>query len=132
MKRIAIGALALTITLGLFAPGIAQAHVRVYDTDLTLRVSDRRVDRGDFVVFSGTLSSARRRCYAHQTVQITRNGVVIATTTTDKDGQYSIALRLRRGGRYQAIFTGDQFGTHPHNHICAADSSRRIRIRVRR
>ena len=83
------------------------------------------------LVFSGRLSSQVRQCFARKLVQITRNGDVIASDTTDRRGRYSVARRIRRGGRYQAVFSGYQFGTHPHNHTCAASSSNVIRIRIR-
>jgi len=130
VKRIAIWALALTLTLGLFAPGIAQAHVRVFPTDTTLATSARRVSAGTKVTFSGRILVGKKKCKARKEIQITRNRKRFAVTTTNGRGKFSITKRVRKPGRYRAVYEGFTFGAHPHNHICSSSSSKAVRIRI--
>ena len=130
MKRIAIWALALTLTLSLFAPGIAQAHTRVFPTDTTLATSAKRVSAGTKVTFSGRIIVGKKKCKARKEIQITRNRKRFATVTTNGRGKFSITKRVRKAGRYRAVYAGFAFGAHPHSHICSASSSNTVRIRV--
>lgn len=129
MKRIGTWALALTLTLGLVAPGVAQAHVKTINTRVTMRVSDATITKGQRVTFSGVLKAKNRRCFRGKTVSITRKGRVIASTTANNRGKYAVSKKLRKGGRYRATYGGFQFGVHPHSHTCSASSSGVVRIR---
>jgi len=133
VKRIVVWALALTVTLGLYAPGVAEAHVKEIPTRLTLEVSDRTPKRGEKVIFRGALKSKNRRCFRNRQIEILRNGNVFATAQTNDRGRYRVAKRVTRSGRYKARFNGyGPFGTHPHNHSCAPSHSNSIWIRTRR
>jgi hypothetical protein len=133
VKRIVTWALALTFTLGLYAPGIAQAHVKVFPTTVTLKASDTRVEKGQRVTFSGALKADNRRCRKNKPVQITRNGNAFARTQTNNRGKYSVTKKVRKSGRYRANFGGfGPFGTHPHSHSCAPDHSRSVWVRTQR
>ena len=131
MKRIVTCALAMTLLLGLYAPA-AEAHVKVINTRIRFNVSDTRVDRGQVVIFRGALKSPNRRCIRNKTIKITRNRTHFARTVTNTRGKYRIAKKVRRPGKYRAVFEGFQFGVHPHSHTCAAVSSGPIRIRIQR
>ena len=132
MKRIVTWALALTFTLGLYAPGVARAHVAQINTSLTMSVSDRMPNEGQRVTFRGQLKSPNRRCVRNQEIQIMRRRTVFATTQTDSRGRYSVTRRVTRSGRYRARFNGfGPFGPHPHSHSCAPSHSNSIWIRTR-
>ena len=129
MKRIVTWALALTLALGLFSPGVAQAHIKDINTRITIKASDTRISRGQRVTFSGALKAPNRRCIRSKRVTISRRGTVVARARTDNRGKYAVRKALRRGGRYRVTFGGFVFGVHPHVHTCepSADS---VRIRI--
>ena len=127
-----VNVLLTLLTLGMFAPGIAQAHVKVINTRLSMQVSDAKISKGQRVTFSGALKSKNRRCFRGKTVSITRRGRVIASDTTNRRGRYSVSKKIRKAGPYRAVFTGFTFGTHPHNHTCSSSSSSITRIRIQR
>ena len=130
MKRIVTWALAATLTLGLFAPGVAQAHVKVFNTRLTVKANDTRIDRGQRVTFSGALKGGSRKCFRAKTVTIRRGNRAIASTTTNSRGKYRVSKKVRKGGRYRATYGGFVFGAHPHNHTCTSSRSKVVRIRI--
>jgi hypothetical protein len=131
VKRIVTWAIALTFTLGLYAPGVARAHVAEINTRLSMFVSDATPNDGQSVVFRGALKSKNRRCFRNQQIQILRNGSVFKTTRTNNRGRYRVAKKVTQSGRYRARFNGfGPFGTHPHSHTCKPSQSSQIRIRV--
>ena len=109
----------------------AVAHQFSDRTRLTLNVSDRSVQRGDTVTFSGRLIAKHRRCRAHRVVGLYRNGVKVDQTRTSGRGFYSFKRKLFRTARWQVRFAGRVSGTHPHSHTCRPSRSKKIRVVVR-
>lgn len=110
---------------------MAVAHQFSDRTRLTLNVSDRNVQDGDTVVFSGRLISRHKRCRAHQVVGLYRDGVKVDQTRTNGKGFYSFKRKLFRTARWQVRFEGTVRGTHPHSHTCRPSRSQKVRVRVR-
>ena len=130
MKRIVTWALALTLALGFFAPGAANAHVKTFRTRVKFTVSDASVSDGQRVTFSGSLKARNRKCVRSKTITIKRRARVVATVTTNRRGKYSVSKRVRRGGPYRAVYSGYSFGAHPHSHLCRSRTSRTVRIGI--
>jgi hypothetical protein len=131
MRIKAIVALLLSGTMLVGAPaGVALAHTFTDDTSITLNVSDRNIQRGDEVIFSGHLSSEHATCHSGRVVRLYRNGVRVATTTTNKSGYYRFKRTIYSTATWQVRFGGSVGGTHPHSHTCLRSGSRRITIHV--
>ena len=131
MKIRAIVALLLSGTLLIGAPvGSAFAHVFVDDTSLSLNVSDRNINSGDQVFFTGRLSAEHATCRSGRVVRLYRNGVRVATTTTSRTGFYRFKRTIFSTATWQVRFAGAVGGTHPHSHTCERSGSRRITIQV--
>lgn len=130
MKR-SIRVLAVAMTSVFFLGSVADAHVRIEPTRLTLRVSDRRVDKGDKVVFTGHLKSAWNKCYAFQPVKLIRNGVVRASRKTNSTGIVKFIRHLRHSGYWHLKYRGRRWGLHPHRHVCRPSASNIVHIVVK-
>lgn len=129
MSRI-IRVVALAMTSVLFLGTVADAHVRVEPTTLTLRVSDTTPSKGDKVVFTGHLRSDWSKCFANQSVKLIRNGVVLASRKTDTTGVVKFIRRLRHSGHWQLKYSGRKWGLHPHRHVCKPSASDVIKVTV--
>ena len=132
MRIKALAAVLISATLLLGGPtGMAVAHTFRDRTQLTLNVSDRNVDRGDYVVFSGRLKADHKECRAHRIVELYRDGVKVDQTQTNDDGEYRFRRRVFDDHRWQVRFGGFVGGTHPHSHTCKESESKRVKVNVR-
>ena len=133
MKRLSfLVAIALS---GAFAAG-ADAHV--FESTTTLGVAktpSRAVERGARVVVHGRLRSSRGACRAGKLVRLflQRPGAdrLVASDRTDGDGEYGIVVRPAADMTVYARFGGSSDSAYGHSHVCAGDSSSRLRIDVR-
>jgi hypothetical protein len=131
MRVKSILALLISGTLLIGGPtGVAVAHDFTDDTTLTLNVTDRHIDRGDEVGFSGHLIADHATCRNHRSIKLFRNGDKVAQTQTNTHGFYSFHRTIFRTATWQTRFGGSVGGTHPHNHTCLKSGSRRITIYV--
>jgi hypothetical protein len=113
--------------------GIAQAHSVSFPTSLSISRSPSGVVAADSdVTFSGKLSSDKRACRNHSTVALIRVGSgVVDTTKTGAGGGYSFTESVKKTSRWFVKFNGKVLkAVHPHNHVCEASTSNRIRVRV--
>lgn len=132
MKLKAILALLLSGTVLLGGPiDAAVAHTFSDRTRLTLEVSDRHVDRGDRVVFSGRLKAEHAVCRNHRVVKLYRDGQKVDQTQTNSNGSYQFKRNVFRTARWQVRFGGYVEGTHPHSHTCRQSESKRVKVFVR-
>jgi hypothetical protein len=130
VKRIMAYVIAVSVALLLVTPGIAEAHVATFSTNLTLRASDKTVEKGDVVKFTAKLSSAKKQCFQNKRVQLLKDGDRVATKRTNDRGKAVFQQTIRRTATWKARFTGFRFGRHPHVHRCQASTSNSIRVRV--
>jgi len=106
------------------------AHVSVANTALTIVGPGRRtVDVGDTITISGKLRG-HPRCRAGQEIELLEAGTTVDTTVTDVDGHYTFTFVVTGPTALQTQFDGSSSGVHPHLHLCAASTSRVIRIRT--
>ena len=80
-RTIAVIALALTATLFVETAAVAAAS-----TSTTFNMEDY----GSYVTYSGKVSSAKPACEKNRKIQVFHNGVLIAETRTDEDGNWSV------------------------------------------
>jgi hypothetical protein len=108
----------------------ATAHVSVDQTSLTIQGPGRRtVEIGEVATISGTLRG-HPRCRPNQEIQLLEGGTVVDTTFTDDEGNYTFTFVVTGPTALQTHFDGSSSGIHPHLHVCAASTSRVIRIRT--
>jgi len=94
----------------------AEAQVGVTATELTLSLAAPRAgDYGEAVVLSGRLRPARRGAR----IQIYRGRTHVTTAVAKAGGRYRVAIRLRKPGRYRAVYAG------------ASSAERPVRVRPR-
>lgn len=131
MKKTITIALAVTMLFALTASGPASAHQRTEKTRISIRPKARTIDAGDKVTFRGRLKSDWRKCFAHRTVTLFKEGQAIVSKKTTRSGSYSFTRRPRNTHTWYVAFAGKRFGTHPHVHRCLASRSRDSVITVR-
>ena len=129
MRRTAlIPILVLGSLLAASAP--AAAHVSVDQTSLTIQGPGRQtVEVGDVITISGKLRG-HPRCRPNQEIELLEGGTTIDTTVTDDEGDYEFTFVVTGPTALQTHFDGSRSGVHPHLHLCAASTSRVIRIRT--
>jgi hypothetical protein len=131
VKKIVTIGLATTMLLALSGASPAQAHDRLVPTSLTIKVSDRSVDRGDKVTFRGKLRSDWKKCRANSKVKLVRNQQVVATKTTKPNGSYAFRRNITSTANWRVRFPGKKVNVvHPHNHRCLSSQSRSVRVRA--
>ncbi len=136
-RRIAV-ALTTASLLLVGTPGGVSAH----DVSLTPSVSRTKIpkgalDRGDLVVVLGRVRTTDATCFAGVTVELVRTiqnvgERVLKSTTTSSKGEYWFKRRVRKDQRWFVRFSGFQSVTEDGTHICGADVSKGIRIRIAR
>jgi hypothetical protein len=114
----------------------AQADAFSVATSVTARdVPAGVVAPGTRVVVAGRISSARSACEGGKLVKlfVRRPGAdrVVATDRTDRDGEFSFALRPNADLVVYARFGGSHVSSYGHRHLCRGDSSAALRIDVR-
>jgi hypothetical protein len=130
VKKIVTIGLATTMLLALSgAP--AQAHDRLEPTRVTIKVSDKSVDRGDKVTFKGKLKSDWKKCRANSKVKLVRNQQVVATKMTSPNGSYKFRKKVTSTANWRVKFSGKKINVvHPHNHRCLSSQSKSVRVRA--
>ncbi len=94
----------------------AQAQVGITATELTLSLAaPKAAGYGKAVVLSGTLRPARRGAR----IQIYRGRTHVTTAVAKAGGRYRATIRLRKPGRYRALYAG------------ASSPERQVRVRPR-
>ena len=131
IKALAVVLISATLLLGGPA-GVVVAHTFTYRTQLTLNVSERHIERGEYVIFFGRLKADHKDCRSHQVVRLYRDGNQVDTTTTDDDGEYRFRRRVFDTARWQVRFGGSVSGTHPHSHTCKKSESKSVKVTVHR
>ena len=131
MKKIVTTGLATIMLFALSGIGPAQAHDRIEPTSLTIKVSDKSVDKGDKVTFKGKLKSDWKKCRANSKVKLVKGSKVVASKTTSANGSYSFKQKIKKTANWRVKFSGKKVNvTHPHNHRCLGSQSKSIRVRV--
>ena len=110
-----VGPTAAALLLSLAGSRVANAHVFVAPTHLTIHVKDSAV--------SGMLVG-RPDCRGGQIVNLIVDDQPIDSTTTDSKGRYAFSFTPEPRDRIQTTFGGSQKGPHPHRHECLPSSSR--------
>ena len=88
----------------------AQAQVAITATELTLSLAAPRVGGYDEpVVLSGVLRPARRGAR----IQIYRGRAHVTTAVAKAGGRYRATIRLRKPGRYRAVYAGTSSSERP-------------------
>ena len=124
---------ALALAASLILVGTALAHSVVYETNLSLgRSPSGTVGHGTTVTFSGRLSSASAKCQRRSRIKLVRVGVgVVARTRTDGSGDYSFQRKVSQTATWRTRFKGKVLNpVHPHNHVCGASASSKVRVPV--
>jgi hypothetical protein len=130
MRRSALLLIPILILGSLFATSPAMAHVSVDQTSLTIQGPGRRtVEVGDVITISGKLRG-HPRCRPNQEIELLEGGTTVDTTFTDAQGNYTFTFVVTGPTALQTHFEGSRSGIHPHLHVCAASTSRVIRIRT--
>lgn len=130
MKNLKI-VIAIAAVLALAVPIGAAAHVREnVETSLTIKASDKKINSGQKVTFSGKLTSEWKKCKSEEKILLFRNKTQIGKTRTNGTGKYTITKKLHQPGKYSVKYPGRSWGTHPHSHSCLPSQSKKIRIRV--
>jgi hypothetical protein len=123
--------IAIAVALALAVPIGAAAHVREnVPTSVTIKASDKKINAGQKVTFSGKLSSEWKKCKSEEKILLFRNATQIGQTRTNGTGKYSITKKLNQTGKYSVKYPGRSWGTHPHSHSCLPSQSAKIKIRV--
>jgi hypothetical protein len=130
VKKIVTIGLATTMLLALSAAP-AQAHDRLEPTRLTIKVSDKSVDKGDKVTFQGKLKSDWKKCRANSKVKLVRKQKVVATTMTSPNGSFKFRKKVKSTATYRVKFSGKKVNVvHPHNHRCLSSQSKSVKVRA--
>jgi hypothetical protein len=118
---------------GLSAGDVAVAHNFEATRSITLaRRPTGRVKRNTRVRFFGRVRSAQPSCYRNELVELIRIGSgVVSSDISDRSGEYSLRIRVRRTGRYQARVMGTASGVHPNRHVCYGARSNILTVRMR-
>lgn len=115
MKKTGLGSLAAcAVVAATLAAGGASAHVKSFDSTVTLRVTDS-------YVYKGRVKSEEKDCYQHRGV-----------TIYNEAGDEVLSGETNNRGRYRLTFVGEQYyakvdkvtvGMGVHQHTCRADKS---------
>jgi hypothetical protein len=117
--------------LVLLATAPALAHDRTASTSINLNANKSVVDPGEKVKFSGKLNSNWNKCRKWKNVHLIRNGSVVASKQTKKNGKFQFTRQVNSTSNWRVKFNGKTWGKHPHNHRCLESVSATIHIRVR-
>jgi hypothetical protein len=122
----------ISLSLVLFG-GIAVAASSVAHTTLTIHGKPGgNVAPGTTITISGKLNSGDAVCRSGQTIQLIELGVgPVATTVTDTKGGYSFTQTVSGDSAFQTQFAGSVSGVHPDTHVCAASTSRILKVKVK-
>ncbi len=109
----------LLVSAVLVSPA-ANAHVKTFNANLSLQYKSRTQ------TFFGTLGT-NRKCKGNRLVTLfdADTNSPVATTTTNRNGRYSISLAAD-GGLYYARVQQEVRGGYGHVHRCRGDRSRTI------
>ena len=126
---------AAVFVAGIFLAGAfmspAAAHIKTFPTSVTLSVSDTNVKKGDFVVFTARVTSPKHACEVGRTVQLLRDGVVIATKTTNSKGVVRFRVKVTSKATYQVrVLPETLVSNHLHRHRCARATSNKITVKT--
>jgi hypothetical protein len=134
-RRVAVAVTAASFLLVGF-PGEVGAH----DVSLTPNVSRTKVpkgglEKGELVAIVGKVRTTDSTCYAGVTVELVRviqnvGERVLGTTTTNVQGKYWFKRKVKKDQRWFVRFPGFQSITDHGAHVCGADVSKGIRIRI--
>lgn len=98
------------------------------------RVPDGAVNQKERVVIFGRLQTARTICRQDRVVRLLRarpgRDSLIATDTTDAEGEYLLILRPRRSMTIYTVVARSLKTSYGHSHDCARARSTNLRIRV--
>jgi hypothetical protein len=131
VKKIVTIGLATTMLLALSGASPVQAHDRIENTSLTIKVSDKSVDKGDKVTFRGKLRSDWKKCRANSKVKLVRGSKVVASKMTTANGSYKFSKKITKTANWRVKFSGKKVNVvHPHNHRCLASQSKSVRVRA--
>ena len=94
--------------------GTVSAHVKSFDSKVTLRVTSS-------YVYKGRVKSDERDCYRHREVRIyNKNGDLLHTGETNNRGKYRLQAI---GEKYYSKVDEVTVGSGNHEHTCRADKS---------
>ena len=120
--------LAVVIAATFAFSGTALAASWVASTTLSLNASDRSVDKGDQVKFSGNLSSSRKKCRANQQVLLFKGNKKVASKRTSGSGHYSFTQKIKRTKTWHTEYKRHEYGTHPNVKVCLGTVSNGVRV----
>lgn len=128
MKRIAaVAVMAALMSVSLVA--VATAHTVRHDSKVTFQVKKNGQEAD---TFEGKVISDSDRCVADRLVRIKQEvdgkDVVVAKTTTNADGEYSVPTGDLEPGTYYAVVTRKVLRKNDkHKHVCKrAVSTKRV------
>ena len=125
MKRIA-GIAVVAAVMSVSLVGVATAHTVTHDSAVTFQIKKNGSDPD---TFEGRVQSDSDRCVADRLVRTKREvaegkDVVVAETTTDADGEYSVPTGDLEPGTYYAVVTRKVLRMNDeHTHVCGRDVS---------
>jgi len=120
----------LSVVGAMLVSSTAVAHVSVRKTALSIHTRGR-VDVGTTITITGKLTG-HPSCRANQDINPIEVGTgIVDSTTTDAEGNYAFEWLVTGDAALQTHFSGSMAGVHPHAHLCAAATSRVLRIRTK-
>jgi hypothetical protein len=127
--------LPVVAALGLALAAVAAAHVFTASPSLSIgKVPAGVTAPGTRIIVFGKIHSGRALCKANRNVRLfrVRPGAdrLLATDVTDREGEYSFALRPRGDRRVYTRISRLFQSSYGHRHVCRADRSRTLFINV--
>jgi hypothetical protein len=122
IRLVALGGLAAAVALAIALP--AGAHKIRFETNLQFKID---VLSDTQVTYSGRIESPRATCEVGRIVNVTQAGAVIATTTTDFAGNWTVVDSKPPKGSDVTVFTPKKVlkKSRKHRHKCAPDTATR-------
>jgi hypothetical protein len=103
VRRAAIIGLASVLTMGVAAGATQAAKVKKVKVETLVVIEGHGVNivTGESI-FHGHVSAERRKCVRQRTVRLELDGGIVASTTTELNGDWQISLDDAAGGDYRA------------------------------
>jgi hypothetical protein len=128
---VALGCLVLLSVASIGEVALAHNFEATRSISLARRPTGK-VKKGTRVTFFGRVRSEAQSCYRNELVELIRIGSgVVSSDITDRSGEYSMRIRVRRTGRYVARVSTTASGAHPHRHVCYGAKSNIVTVKVK-
>jgi hypothetical protein len=114
--------------------GSVSAHEFVDNGQLTIKKNHKNpYEKHEVVVFKGKIKTDRKFCKKFRLVKLIKGqNQEVDRDITGARGRYKVTRTLRSVGvkHFHTEVTSKVGGQHPHRHVCLADRSRTMKIKV--